>query len=208
MDERRMVDDFHGLYYNNASRTWQNTRWLGAQVLKCPLDLWIYQEILFEVRPDVIVESGTFGGGSAYFFASLCDLLGKGSVITIDIAPLSCPEHPRITYLKGSSVSSEMLGAVRTRISPEDKVLVILDSNHSEQHVLEEMQLYAPLVTSGSYLIVEDGNINGHPVALEHGPGPTEALTRFFATSDDFEVDREREKFFMTFNPNGYLRKK
>lgn len=209
MSQQRTIDDFHGLYFNAPERTWQNTRWLGVGLLKCPMDLWIYQEIIFETRPDVIVESGTWNGGSAYFFASLCDLLGKGRVVTVDIAALAdCPTHHRITYLKGSSVSPNMLADVRTRISPDDTVLVILDSNHSERHVLEEMQCYAPLVTSGNYLIVEDGNINGHPVALEHGPGPTEAIARFLSTSNDFEIDRSREKFMMTFNPGGYLRKK
>jgi len=208
MDEQRIVDDFHRLYYSQPHRTWSNTSWMGSPVCKSPFDLWIYQEILHEVRPDVIVECGTYAGGSARYFASLCDLFGKGRVVTIDAIPLDHrPVHPRITYLTGSSVAPEILRAVRSKIATGDKVLVTLDSCHEARHVLEEMRLYGPIVTSGSYLIVEDGNVNGHPVAPEHGPGPAEAIVQFMATSKDFVVDRTREKFFMTFNPSGYLRK-
>jgi cephalosporin hydroxylase len=87
-------------------------------------------------------------------------------------------------------------------------VLVILDSDHSREHVLDELRLYAGLVTPGSYLVVEDTNVNGHPVFAEHGPGPMEALEAFLAETDEFEVDATREKFFLTFNPRGFLRKR
>jgi cephalosporin hydroxylase len=85
--------------------------------------------------------------------------------------------------------------------------LVILDSDHSRDHVLTELRTYSPLVTPGQYLIVEDTNVNGHPVLSEHGPGPAEALVEFLDETDGFEVDRAREKFGMTFNPGGYLRR-
>jgi cephalosporin hydroxylase len=85
---------------------------------------------------------------------------------------------------------------------------VILDSDHERDHVLNELRLYAPLVSAGSYLIVEDSNVNGHPVVSDFGPGPAEAVEQFLAETEEFEVDRSREKFFLTFNPSGYLRKR
>jgi cephalosporin hydroxylase len=207
---REIVDRFHRLYYDAQVRrsTWADTRWLGTQVAKCPLDLWVYQELVFETRPDVIVETGTFKGGSASFFASLCDLLGKGAVVTIDAKQYGGrPAHDRITYLSGSSTAAEILEEVASRTAGAGSVLVALDSDHSREHVLAELRAYADVVTVGSYLVVEDTNINGHPVAPEFGPGPMEAVERFLDEDERFVVDRAREKFFLTFNPSGFLRK-
>ena len=108
-----LVRAFHRHFYDQPQRTWDNTTWLGVKVLKCPLDAWIYQEILWETRPDLIVECGTRFGGSAYYLATLCDLMGRGEVLTIDIdtAYDSRPNHPRITYLAGSSVAAPDRGA-------------------------------------------------------------------------------------------------
>jgi cephalosporin hydroxylase len=202
-----VVNSFHRLYYD--SHVWESTQWLGIQVLKCPMDLWIYQEMLHELRPDVIVETGTFNGGSALFLASVCDLLRRGRVISIDIeARPGRPVHPRITYLEGrSSLEPSLVADLKSRIGREDTVMAILDSDHSKPHVLEELRTYAPLVTSGQYLIVEDTNVNGHPVARDFGPGPMEAIDEFLPEAAGFSVDEERERLFMTFNPRGYLRK-
>lgn len=199
---------FLRLYYERASRTWQNTFWLGAKVYKSPLDLWIYQELIHELKPDLIVECGTAAGGSAFFFASICDLVGRGRVLTIDVtARPGRPSHPRIEYLTGSSTAESTIHAVTKAAQGAANVLVVLDSNHTCRHVLEEMRLYADVVTPGSYLVVEDGIVNGNPVLPEFGPGPAEATALFLAERHDFVVDSSREKFFMTFNPRGYLRK-
>ena len=206
-----IVSDFHKLYYTSGKRTFQNTFWLGQQTAKCPLDLWIYQEILVERRPDVIVESGTFMGGTALFLACMCDLVDNGRIITIDIKarqPRRRQHHPRLEYRTGSSTSPEIVAGVQQDIKPGERVMVILDANHRRDHVIEELRAYAPLVTPGDYLIVEDTNINGHPVAPQFGPGPMEALDEYLAENGDFYIDDEREKFFMTFNPRGYLRRK
>jgi cephalosporin hydroxylase len=202
-----VVNSFHRLYYD--SHVWESTRWLGIQVLKCPMDLWIYQEVLHELRPDVIVETGTFNGGSALFLASVCDLLGRGRVISIDIETRpGLPAHPRITYLEGrSSLEPSLVADLRSHIGGEETVMAILDSDHSKPHVLGELHTYAQLVTSGQYLIVEDSNVNGHPVVPEFGPGPMEALDEFLAEGAGFSIDQERERLYMTFNPRGYLRK-
>jgi cephalosporin hydroxylase len=206
--ERRVGRRFHRMYYGASSRTWKDTAWFGVGVKKCPLDLWIYQEILHEVRPDVIVETGTRFGGSAFFLASMCDLLGNGRVVTVDIEHSDDrPSHDRITYLTGSSTDPDTVERVRSEIGEDDSVLVILDSDHSRDHVLAEMRLYAPVVTKESYLIVEDSNVNGNPVKPRFGPGPMEAIDTFLSDRADFVVDDAREKFFMTFNPRGYLKR-
>jgi cephalosporin hydroxylase len=204
----RVVTAFHRLFYNLGAQTWSNTHWLGVPAQKCAFDLWVYQELLHELRPATIVECGTANGGSALFLASICDLLGQGSIVTIDVADYpNRPQHERITYVSGSSTDPGVFAEVKRLVSDQEPVLVILDSDHECAHVLEELRLYAPLVSPGSYLIVEDSNINGHPVLPDFGPGPAEALELFLRETDEFAVDRSREKFFVTFNPGGYLRK-
>jgi cephalosporin hydroxylase len=212
LDEPRfrqdVVDQFHYLYYHAFEQTWMQTTWLGVRVHKCPLDLWIYQELIRDVGLDVIVETGTYEGGSALYLATLCDLMGRGRVITIDVTPRpGRPEHPRLEYLEGSSTSDAIRDALQQRLQADERVLVILDSDHSEAHVLDELEQFAPLIAPGGYLIVEDTNVNGHPVHHHHGAGPMEAVRAFLADHPEFESDRTREKFFMSFNPRGYLRR-
>jgi cephalosporin hydroxylase len=203
---KKIIDDFHNLYFEK--RAWLKTSWLGVPVLKCPFDLWIYQEIITSVKPDIIIECGTAHGGSALYLASVCDLINHGRIITIDIRDnQNRPDHKRIKYLKGSSISAEKVEQVKREIHKEDTVLVILDSLHKYNHVLQELELYKELVTPGSYLIVEDTNINGHPIRPGCGKGPMEAVEEFLENNKEFTVDRSKEKFMLTFNPNGYLKK-
>lgn len=202
------------LYYYAAevdsTRTWRNTHWLGTPLLKCPLDLWVYQELIAAHRPDLIVETGTHRGGSALYMAALCDLVGNGEIVTIDIAAPQPkpPGHERITYLTASSTATATLDTVRRRAAGLDKVWVILDSDHSAAHVREELGRYAQVVTPGGYLIVEDTNVNGHPVAPEHGPGPTEAVRDWLASDPPFDRDPSCERFLVTLNPGGYFRRR
>lgn len=195
----------HDVLYE--SDAWTRATWLGAQALKNPLDLWVYQEIVFETRPELIVETGTYRGGSALYLASLCDLVGGGEVVSIDIEPVRSdyPQHPRITYLGGrSSTDPAVVGEVRERAGGRP-ALVILDSDHSQAHVEAELEVYAPLVPVGCYVIVEDSNIGR--IRKDLLPGPLEAIAAFLAGTEDFEIDRSREKFLITFNPSGYLRR-
>ena len=208
--EKNIVKAFHQLYYNSAvwNKAWGNTYYFGIHTMKCPLDTWIYQEILYKVKPDIIVESGTFNGGSALYLAHLCDNLNKGRIITIDVDPdKGKPKHKRIKYLVGMSTSEKIVTEVKKAIKPKDKVLVILDSDHGYANVIQELKIYDKFVTKGSYLIVEDTNINGHPVRPESGPGPMEAVEEFMQGNKNFIIDKEQEKFHMTFNPNGYLKR-
>jgi cephalosporin hydroxylase len=209
-NRQSIIESFHELYYSEAELggTWKNTYWLGTPTEKCPLDLWVYQEILHEVRPDIVVETGTRWGGSALFMASVCDLLGRGRIITIDIdVPGERPQHDRVTYLHGSSISNHIVATVHSEVEATAKVMIALDSDHTMEHVLAEMRAYAALVSAGSYMVVEDTNINGNPVLPGWGPGPWEAVKRFLKESDEFVIDESREKFLMTFNPKGFLRR-
>ena len=208
--KRNIVNRFHKLYYDSPifGKTWENTFWFGVPVFKCPLDLWIYQEIMFEIKPDVIIECGTADGGSALFLASICDLINNGNVITMDIEDKGIkPKHKRIKYLLGSSTSKEIVEKVRSLVKNGDKVMVILDSDHHKEHVLNELKIYSKFVTKRSYLIVEDTNINGHPVVPSFGLGPMEAVEEFLKENKNFAVDKSKEKFYITFNPKGYLQK-
>jgi cephalosporin hydroxylase len=207
--EQKIVGEFHKLYFYSKEKTWKNnTFWLNIPVAKCPLDLWIYQEIISETKPDVIIETGTAYGGSALFLASICDLTGRGRIITIDIVEQpNRPDHARIKYLSGSSTAEQTVNEVRNLIKHDDRVMVILDSDHCAEHVEQELAIYSRLVSAGCYLIAEDTNINGHPVMPGYGNGPMEAVERFVATEKGFVSDPQREKFFMTFNPKGYLRR-
>jgi cephalosporin hydroxylase len=177
-------------------------------VAKCPLDLWVYQEIVSEVRPGLIVETGTAHGGSALYLASLCDLVGGGRVVSVDlVARDGLPRHPRVSYVVGSSIARETFERVKVHVRPGEPVMVVLDSDHTRAHVLEELRLYGALVTPGSYLVVEDTNIHGRPVLRSHGPGPAEAVAEYLKEDPRFSVDESREKFYMTFNPGGYLKR-
>jgi len=172
------------------------------------MDLWVYQELIYAVKPDLLIETGTYRGGSAYYFASLFDLLQQGEVVTIDIDELpDRPVHPRITYLTGSSTADDMVAHVRARSLGKHTVMVVLDADHTEAHVRRELDLYSPLVTPGSYLVVEDTCVNGHPVLPDFGPGPMEAVEHFLATSVDFEADKNMERHLVSFNPGGWLRR-
>ncbi len=204
----KVVDNFHILFHKNGETTFNDTRWRGVSVQKSPFDMWAYQELLYETKPDVLVEAGTFKGGSAYYFASLFDMIGKGRVISIDIEEQpNLPQHPRITYLKGSSTDPAMIDKVKSLLEPGDRVMVSLDSDHHKGHVLQELRLYGPMVSPGCYLVVEDTHMGGHPILPKHGPGPLEAVEEFLAGKPPFTVDRTREKFLMSFNRGGWLKR-
>lgn len=209
-DKEDIITRFHKLYYDSAlvGGTHKNTFFLGIPTRKCPLDMWLYQEIIYKNKPDLIIECGTSHGGSALYMASILDLIGNGEIVTIDIEDLPRPPHSRIKYLLGSSTDPEIVKKVIERMKGKQKIMVILDSDHSKDHVLKELEIYNKFVTSGQYLIIEDTNVNGHPVYIEHGPGPMEALDEFLKTNNDFVESEIGSKFLLTFNPRGYWIKK
>lgn len=210
---KEAIDKFHCFY--EETKLWEQSKWLGVPMWKLPFDAMVLQEIIFEVRPTYIIETGTGMGGSALFYASLCELLGDGQVITIDKAKRydfnalqNMHQHlvDRITFLIGSSISGWAFEQVRQKAQGH-KNIVILDSWHAKMHVLQEMYMYQSLVSVGSYMIVEDSHVNGHPVNWEWGEGPYEAIQEFLSHTDNFVIDTLREKYLMTFNPGGWLKK-
>ncbi|MFI4977516.1 MAG: CmcI family methyltransferase [Solirubrobacterales bacterium] len=216
---RQVHSEFSKWWYYHDKQTWDTLSWMGVKVWKYPTDLWIYQEIVFELQPDLIIETGTAFGGSALYLAHLCDILEQGHVLTIDIeAREDRPKHDRITYVTGSStdMASWQTEAIETVLAlltkaeidrPDRKTLTILDSDHAAHHVRKELELYAP---RSDYLIVEDTNLNGHPVRPKFGLGPYEAVNAFLASAAGAEWERDpaRERLVLTSNPGGYLRRK
>lgn len=201
-----ILDMFHHIYYE--SRVWEKTFYFGKNILKCPLDMWIYQEIFHEIRPDVLIESGTFHGGSALYYAHLFDIINNGKIYTIDINSRDdYPQHDRIDYINGSSTDLMVYKNISEKFQTDTKVMVVLDSDHSMDHVYAEMKLWSNAVSVGSYMIVEDSNINGHPVRRDFGPGPMEAINKFLDEDSRFVIDLSKEKFGLTQNPRGYLKK-
>lgn len=209
--EREVVDRFHDLYYHrwlSGAGDTVEAGWFGHQMRKCPTDLWMYQELLVRITPDLVIETGTWRGGSAYYLAMMLDLIGHGSVISVDIETIpDLPQHPRITYLTGSSVDPLIVESIHARATGQ-RVLVILDSDHARDHVLAELRAYSPLIAVGDTLVVEDTNVNGHPAWPDFGPGPMEATQEFLAeTGGQWVIDERCERFLMTLNPRGYLRR-
>jgi cephalosporin hydroxylase len=213
---RNIVDQFNILWYEAVGPG--QVRWRGHELLKNPFDLWIYQNILFEQRPDVVIETGTHFGGSALYFADLARIMGlELDVLTIDFNPKIAydaaahriyPIAAISTTSGATSAVARHLAAVQARLGRAPRVMVVLDSDHTKENVLAELAAYAPLVTSGQYLVVEDTNINGHPVLPEHGPGPWEAVQEFLASNGEFAPDANAERYLFTNHPNGWLRKR
>lgn len=201
---KHYIKGFHKLYYYSPN-TMPKTYWFDVLTTKCPLDMWIYQEIIYKLKPEIILECGTAHGGSALYFASLLDLIGKGKVITIDINKCNV-NHKRIIKLIGSSTSEKIVDNVKKLIGNK-KALVILDSNHKKDHVLKELEIYSKFVPIRGYIVVEDTNINNHPVFPGWGPGPMEAVKEFLKKEKNFKIDKDKEKFMLTFFPKGFLKR-
>ena len=200
MEILNVIKEFNKLFYELPFLTWDSTYWLGNKVWKNPMDMWVMQELIFEIGPDFIIETGTFKGGSALFYAHILDSLNleQSKVITVDIDKQLTPDHKRIIYLTGSSVDKDIYRKISSQIDiTKHKILVVLDSDHSKDHVAQELNMYASLVSIGSYCVVEDTNI-GYPM---------EAVKDFISNHRNFIVDRARERFMLTFNPMGYLKR-
>jgi cephalosporin hydroxylase len=201
-----------------------NFKWLGRPIIQYPQDIIAMQEIIWEVKPDLIIETGIAHGGSIIFSASMMELLGgNGHVLGIDIDirqhnRIEIEKHPmfkRITMFEGSSIDSEMRKRVYEFAKPYQTIMVCLDSNHTHAHVLEELKLYAPLVTKGSYCVVFDTCIEDLPAGSfpdrpwDKGNNPKTAVCEFLKTHSEFELDKFIEnKLLITAAPDGFLRRK
>lgn len=208
-----LVDRFNDLYY--ASGVGGTLTWRGIPTLKNPCDLWIVIELIQILRPSAIVETGTHLGGSATFCADIAQLFGIAcSVVTVDINPKWSyePSTRGIVSLTGGSTDEAVHRKVVEVVSDATRtrgghVMVFLDSDHRAVHVRRELELYSPLVTLGSYVVVEDTNINGHPSYPSHGPGPWEAARDFLGSHPEFVADLSCQRHLLTFNPHGWLKR-
>jgi len=195
--------------------------WLGRPIIQFPQDIIAIQEIIWKVKPDLIIETGIAHGGSLIFSSSLLELIGHGKVLGIDIdirrhnrtAIKKHPHHKRIMMIEGSSIDEKIISKVKKICKGKEKIIVILDSNHSHKHVQKELQLYSPLVKKGGYLIVLDTGIEDMPKKFfknrpwNKGNNPKTAVREFLKTNSRFKIDKEFDnKLLITSAPEGYLK--
>jgi cephalosporin hydroxylase len=186
-----------------------HTTWLGDPIWQNVLDLWTIQEVIAQVKPDLLIECGTYKGGSSRFFGDLFELMGHGECITVDIEAHELRRHPRVTYLIGSTLDDEILRPIRERVSAaHGPVMVILDDDHSRAHVERELDIYSRFVTPNSYLLVQDGVIDTLKRFAAGRPGPLPAIESFLKRTDQFVVDEDLcGRFLITHHPKGWLRR-
>jgi cephalosporin hydroxylase len=207
---KKISSEYHQHY--EEKQLWRNLKWLGIPMWKLPFDAMIVQNLIYQIQPDYIIETGTGMGGSAAFYASICDLIGHGEVVTIDIENKheldKLPDYifSKILFINDNSIDLNLLNELYNNFS-EKKNLVILDSWHTYEHVYTELISYSKLVPVGSYIIVEDSHVSGHPVEWKWGKGPYEAIHEFLLTEQgkNFKIDKELEHQEMTFNCDGFL---
>jgi cephalosporin hydroxylase len=202
-------------------RLMYQAHWLGVQIIQLPTDILVLQELIWSVRPDVIVECGVAHGGSLVLYASILEMIGNGRVVGVDIDIRAhnravIEDHAlfkRITLIEGSSIAESTIAAVKAECAGAGTVLVMVDSNHTTDHVYAELGAYADLVTPGSYFVVMDGAqalVSDVPSGkLEwKESSPLHAIERFLSERSDFEVDENCTRFGITSNTCGYLRRK
>jgi len=216
-----MVESVHAKYSFNFS-------WMGRPIIQYPQDLVATQEIIWQIKPDLIVETGVAHGGSAVFFASLLELNAHAGgpkdaevwCVEIDLrshnreALVAHPMYPRVRVFDGSSLDADIVATIARKASSCERVLVVLDSNHTHEHVLGELRLYSPLVTVGSYCVVFDTVIEDlEGVEFTDRPwgkgnNPKTAVAEFLRSNDDFVVDSSiDEKLLISAAPGGYLKR-
>lgn len=195
--------------------------WLGRPIIQFPQDMIAVQEIIWKTKPDLIIETGIAHGGSIIFLASMLELVGKGRVIGIDIDirehnRVEIEKHPmfkRITMIEGSSIGANTVKKVYEFAKDKKKIMVLLDSNHTHDHVSKELELYSRLVTKGSYLIVFDTIVEDMPKGFfsnrpwDKGNNPKTAIREFLKNNKKFKIDKSiQDKILITSCPDGYLK--
>jgi len=201
---------FHYIWWQSKD-TWPRNKFLGYEILQCPFDLQIYQELIFSSKPEFILQTGICGGGSIVYFSSILDIMGASNdikVIGVDIE-LSKEakeiKNDRVILFEGSSTSDEVVSKIKDYTQGK-KGIIILDSDHSETHVSKELSIYKDFVQKGCYLVVEDTNLNGYPVHPNFGPGPYEAVKKFLLKNKDFRQDNQLwKRNLFSFHQYGWL---
>ncbi|MEO5783651.1 MAG: cephalosporin hydroxylase family protein [Ginsengibacter sp.] len=209
---------------SNAAQYSYNFSWMGRPIIQYPQDMIAMQEIIWEIQPDLIIETGIAHGGSLIYYASLLELIGNGEVLGIDI---DIREHnrkeiekhqmfKRIKMIEGSSIDETIIAEVKKIAENKKKILVILDSNHTHDHVLKELELYSSFVTPGSYIVVFDTIVEDLPEGYFSqsrpwglGNNPQTAVSEFLNCNKNFETDNMIDnKLLISVAPSGYLRRK
>ncbi len=201
--------------------------WMGRPIIQLPEDMFRIQELIYNIKPDVIIETGIAHGGSLIFYSSLCKAMGKGRVVGVDIEirphnRKAIEEHPLFSYItlvEGSSIDSKIVNQVKNHVKPTDTVMVLLDSNHTKSHVLNELNAYSPLVTKGSYIVAMDGimeQVVGAPRTESDWDwnNPKQAAIEFVKSNLNFEI-KEPDFVFnesqivnrVTYWPSGYIKR-
>lgn len=215
----RPMERYYRRRWNHGVRKWMiryhkevvfhRVSWMGVTARKMVLDAWVYQQIIYQTRPDIIIEIGNAEGGSTLYLAHLLDLLGHGRVIGVDTDhSIFQPRHPRIQLVTGDSLAEETLTRVE-ELASGSRGLVIHDGDHRREHVLGDLRAYAKFVQNGGNLIVEDtvGDLFRAGDGLGNINGPMSAVEQFLREDAHFQIDPTWEYFLITFNPRGYLKR-
>jgi cephalosporin hydroxylase len=197
--------------------------WMGLPIIQFPQDIVALQEIIWKIKPDLIIETGIARGGSLVLSASILELIGHGEVLGIDIDirehnRVEIEKHPmskRITMIQGSSIATEVIQQVKDFAKGKEKILILLDSNHTHDHVLAELKAYAELTSVGSYCIVYDTVVEDMPADYDWSPrpwgkgnNPKTAVWEYLKENDNFEIDKTiQNKLLLTVAPDGYLKR-
>lgn len=206
---------------SNRERYSYNFSWMGRPIIQYPQDMVKMQELIWSIQPDLLIETGIAHGGSLIYYASIMELVGKGEVLGIDIDirehnRREIEAHPmakRISMIQGSAVDESIAQRVREAAAGKQTVMVCLDSNHTHEHVLRELELYAPLTTVGSYCVVFDTIVEDMPAKMydrpwDVGDNPKTAVWEYIKQHPEFEIDKQIDnQLLISVAPDGYLKR-